>query len=159
MQNYNFQSFGEYRTLLEMFNVTVEEVKGEHKGRVYQGLIYSAIDDKGDKIGVPIKSSKLGKSVGYEALQKKFDKSKIDIDKLALKDRLKPIISTILNKSKSLDDFKQSLLQRGIGCVTRENDDARVYGISFIDYQNRTILNGSRLGKEFSANVFNVSSI
>lgn len=27
MKNYNFQSFGEYRTLLEMFNVTVEETK------------------------------------------------------------------------------------------------------------------------------------
>lgn len=68
MQNYSFQSFGEYRTLLEMFNVSVEEVKGEHKGRAYQGLIYSAIDENGNKIGVPIKSSKFGKSVGYETL-------------------------------------------------------------------------------------------
>lgn len=155
MQNYNFQSFGEYRTLLEMFHVTAEEVKGEHKGRAYQGLIYSAIDENGNKIGVPIKSSKFGKSVGYETLQKKFEKSKIDIDKLALKDRLKPIITTTLNKSKSLDDFKQSLLQQGIGCIIRQNEEGRIYGISFIDYQNKAILNGSRLGKEFSANVFN----
>lgn len=54
-----------------------------------------------------------------------------------------------------MNDFKQSLLQQGIGCITRKNDDARIYGISFIDYQNKTILNGSRLGKEFSANIFN----
>ncbi|MDR1499814.1 MAG: hypothetical protein LBI58_02425 [Tannerellaceae bacterium] len=36
-----------------------------------------------------------------------------------------------------------------------ENDQKRIYGVTFIDYQNRTVLNGSRLGKEFSANVFN----
>lgn len=155
MQNYNFQSFGEYRTLLEMFNVTAEEVKGEHKGRAYQGLIYSAIDENGNKLGVPIKSSKFGKSVGYKALQKKFDKSKTEIEKSNVNDRLKPIISTTLNKSKSMDDFKQSLLQQSIGCITRQNQEGRIYGISFIDYQNKAILNGSRLGKEFSANVFN----
>lgn len=155
MQNYYFQSFGEYRTLLEMFHVTVEEVKGEHKGRAYQGLIYSAIDENASKIGVPIKSSKFGKSVGYEALRKKFDKSKIEIEKSNIKDRLIIIIPKEMSKAKSLDSFKQSLLQQGIRCVTRENAEGRIYGISFIDYQSRIILNGSRLGKEFSANVFN----
>lgn len=157
MQNYNFQSFGEYRTLLEIFNVTAEEVKGEHKDKAYQGVIYSAIDENGNKIGVPIKSSKFGKVVGYEAIQKKFEKSKIEIEKSNIKDRLKPIISTAMKKAKRLDDFKQSLLQQGIGCITRQNRDGRIYGIAFIDYQNKTILNGSRLGKEFSANVFNDS--
>lgn len=36
MNHFYFQSFGEYQTLLEQFNVTVEEVKGEHKGKPYQ---------------------------------------------------------------------------------------------------------------------------
>lgn len=30
-----------------------------------------------------------------------------------------------------------------------------LYISSFIDHENRTVLNGSRLGKDFSANVFN----
>lgn len=37
---------------------------------------YAATDEKGERTGVAIKSSKIGKSVGYEALQKKFVKSK-----------------------------------------------------------------------------------
>ena len=45
--------------------------------------------------------------------------------------------------------------KENIGVIFRENDQKRIYGVTFIDYQNRTILNGSRLGKEFSANVFN----
>lgn len=155
MKNYNFQSFGEYRTLLEMFNVKVVEAKGEHKGRAYQGLVYSATNDNGEKVGVPIKASLFGKSVGYEILQKKFEKSKMVIEKSDIKDRLRPIISETMKRAIGIDDFRKSLLQFGIGCVFRQNEQGRIYGVSFIDYQNQTILNGSRLGKEFSANVFN----
>ena len=46
------------------------------KGKTYHGLVYAATDEKGERTGVAIKSSKIGKSVGYEALQKKFVKSK-----------------------------------------------------------------------------------
>ena len=30
-----------------------------------------------------------------------------------------------------------------------------IYGVTFIDHDSRVVLNGSRLGKEYSANVFN----
>lgn len=46
--NFNFQSIGEYRTLLEKMNVTVEEVKGTKNSIPYHGLVYSALDDKND---------------------------------------------------------------------------------------------------------------
>lgn len=36
----------------------------------------------------------------------------------------------------------------------RENEQGRIYGISFIDHTSKTVLNGSRLGKDLSANVF-----
>lgn len=36
----------------------------------------------------------------------------------------------------------------------RENDQGRIYGVTFIDHRNREVYNGSRLGKEFSANAF-----
>lgn len=155
MGNYHFQSFGEYRTLLEMFHVTVEEVKGTNLNRAYQGLIYSVIDEDKNKVGVPIKASRFGKSVGYAALQEHYKKSETMIEKADIKGRLKPIISEAMKHSRSMADFRQSLLQSDIGCVFRQNEQGRIYGVSFIDYQNQAILNGSRLGKGFSANVFN----
>jgi hypothetical protein len=42
-----------------------------------------------------------------------------------------------------------------IDLVVRRNDQGRIYGITFIDHNDRCVFNGSRLGKEFSANVFN----
>lgn len=39
--------------------------------------------------------------------------------------------------------------------MIRRNDAGRLYGITFIDHHSKTVWNGSRLGKEFSANSFN----
>jgi hypothetical protein len=36
----------------------------------------------------------------------------------------------------------------------RKNDSGRIYGATFIDYKQKFVFNGSRLGKDFSANVF-----
>ena len=42
-----------------------------------------------------------------------------------------------------------------IGVVFRENETGRIYGVTFIDHNRREAFNGSRMGKEFSANVLN----
>jgi hypothetical protein len=76
---YRFQTMGEYRALLSLYNMTVEEARGNVRGREYHGLVYSVTDDKGNKVGNPFKSSLFGKSAGYEAVQKKFVRSKSEI--------------------------------------------------------------------------------
>ena len=63
---YCFQTMGEYRALLSLYNVTVEEVQGNVRGREYHGLVYSATDDAGDKVGNPFKSSLFGKAVAMK---------------------------------------------------------------------------------------------
>ncbi|MDH6306719.1 hypothetical protein M2459_001953 [Parabacteroides sp. PF5-5] len=158
MNHFYFQSFGEYRTLLEQFNVTVEEVKGEYKGKPYLGLVYSVIDNKGEKIGVPVKSSKFGKSVGYDAMQKHFEHSKSAIERNRVRENLRPVIAKAMKEANNIDDFKLLLKEKSIGAIFRQNEQGRIYGVTFIDYQNQAILNGSRLGKEFSANQFQALS-
>lgn len=160
LHSYHFQSLGEYRTLLESFNVSVEEVKGLRNGKSYHGLIYSAMIEnpnsmKKEKIGTPFKSSLFGKSINLQALDKHYQKSKSAIEKKNSKNKLKSIITDAMQKATNPTSFQQALLQHNIACVFRQNDEARIYGVSFIDLENKAILNGSRLGKEFSANVFN----
>ena len=94
-KGYRFQSMGEYRALLSLYNVTVEEVRGEVRGREYHGLVYSATDDAGNKVGNPFKSSLFGKSVGYEAMEKKFAQSKQTIKEKKLSDRTKRTVLSI----------------------------------------------------------------
>lgn len=155
VNNFSFQSIGEFRTLLEICNVFVEEVKGEYNGKRYQGLLYSPLDEQGKRVGVPIKASKFGKVLGYDLLLQHFEKSKKNIEKNKTREYLRPIISKALQESHSLGQFKKLLSANSVGVVFRHNDQGRLYGVTFIDYKNKAILNGSRLGKEFSANVIN----
>ena len=39
-------------------HLIAEEVKGEINGKPYQGIVYSAMNDKGEKVGNPVKASR-----------------------------------------------------------------------------------------------------
>lgn len=152
LMGYRFQSLGEYRALLSLYNVTVEEVKGEVRGRGYHGLVYSATDDRSNKVGNPFKSSRFGKSVGYEALEKHFAFSKEQIREKKLTVQTKDAVTTALRQTTNRREFIAALKIKGIDTVLRETDWGRIYGATFIDHHTGCVLNGSRLGKEFSAN-------
>lgn len=152
LMNYRFQSLGEYRALLSLHNVTVEEVRGEVHGREYHGLVYSALDDKGNKVGNPFKSSRFGKTVGYEALEKYFGLSKEQIREKKLATHTKDAVTAVLRQSTNRTEFIAALKAKGIDTVLRETDAGRIYGATFIDHHTGCALNGSRLGKELSAN-------
>ena len=149
---YHCPSFKEYRALLSTYNICVEEVKGEIRGKTYMGLLYFATDDKGNKVGKVFKSSLFGKSVGYEALQNRFKASKEKLKEKHLAPKTKAIVAGALRRSATREDFRGNLHHRGIDVLFRENDEGRLYGITFIDHNNGCVANGSRLGKELSAN-------
>ncbi len=155
LECYNFHSLAEYNTLLELYNVTVYEVRGSVNGKEYHGIMYGALDDNGQQAGTPFKSSKFGKAFGYEALQKKFAASveKVKRDNLSERTR-KEVVKTMQGIS-TKEDFARRLKEADIEVIYRINPDGRLYGITFIDHAGRAVFNGSRLGKPFTANVFN----
>ena len=152
---YRFQSFGEYRALLAAYNVCAEEVKGEINGRPYQGIVYSAMNGKGEKVGNPVKASRIGRSVGYEAVQRRMEKSGKVIKDGKLKERTRKIVAAAMRTAHNRQEFELELKRQGIDVMFRRNDNGRIYGVTLIDHDSRVVLNGSRLGKEYSANVFN----
>ena len=149
---YHCPSFKEYRALLSTYNICVEEVKGEIRGKTYMGLLYFATDDKGNKVGKVFKSSLFGKSVGYEALQNRFKASKEKLKEKHLAPKTKAIVAGALKRSATREEFRGNLHHRGIDVIFRENEEGRLYGVTFIDHNNGCVINGSRLGKELSAN-------
>jgi len=155
MSSYRFQSFGEFKILLSLYNIHAEEVKGEVRGRPYHGIVYSATDDDDNKQGNPIKSSLIGKSVGITTLNYKIKQTSEIWKEGALRPEIKDAIHELLNSSTSISQFKNNLNEKRIDVVIRQNNEGRIYGITFIDHNNRIALNGSRLGKEFSANAIN----
>ena len=154
LKHYRFCSLGEFNAILSKYNLAVEEVKMEFRGKKYDGLVYVPTDDKGGKVSTPIHASDIGRGVGYTAVQNRMQKSKQTI---------KPLISTVRNKvlqtmrtsPNTEKELRQRLEEQGLRVVIRKNDNGRIYGITFIDDKAGIALNGSRLGKGYAANVFN----
>ena len=149
---YKFQTLGEYRALLSLYNLTVEECRGEVRGREYRGFVYFATDDRGEKIGTPIKASRFGKRYGYEAFERWCAASKEQIKERKLGDMTKATAMATLRRTKDRAEFIALLKAKGVDVVLRETDMGRIYGATFIDHRTGCVLNGSRLGKELSAN-------
>ncbi len=143
---------GEYRALLSLYNMTVEEAHGNVRGREYHGLVYSVTDDKGNKVGNPFKSSLFGKSVGYDAVQRKFARSKTEIKDRKLADMTKRTVLSVLEGTYDKERFIATLKEKGIDTVLRYTEEGRIYGATFIDHRTGCVLNGSRMGRELSAN-------
>ena len=155
LRNYKCSSYGEFRTLLERFNVSTEERTGTVDGRSYAGMVYGALTDDGYGIGTPFKSSCIGKDVGYKALQKYYATSKDRLKEKGSLDSLRQTVKDAMSPHNTRDEFRQLLKADGIDAVFRMNPIGRIYGVTFIDHNTGIVANGSVLGKEFSANVFN----
>lgn len=150
--NYRFQSLGEYRALLSLYNITVEEARGEVGGREYRGLVYSATDEKGGKVGNPLKASRFGKHAGYDAFDKRCTTSKAEIENKDLGKYTKGKVFAAMHQARSRKELVTVLKAKGVDVVFRETDTGRIYGATFIDHNTGCVLNGSRMGKELSAN-------
>lgn len=154
LKHYEFCSLGELNAILSVYNLVVEEVKTEFRGKKYDGLVYVPTNDKGGKISTPIHASDIGRGVGYTAVQNRMQRSK---------QAIKPLIPTIRNKvlqamrtsPQTEEELQQRLEEQGLRVFIRKNESGRIYGITFIDDKAGIALNGSRLGKGYAANVFN----
>jgi hypothetical protein len=149
---YRFRSLSEYRALLSLYNIGVEKVDGDNKGHRYEGLVYSVLDGAGNRVGKPLKSSLFGKRAGVAALEERMRKSGEVIKTDNVMAGAKATVSATLAGSRTGSEFRAELREKGIDLVLRSNAEGRLYGVTFIDHNSRTVLNGSALGKEFSAN-------
>ena len=154
LKHYKFCSLGELNAILSRYHLAVEEVKTEFRGKKYDGLVYVPTDDKGGKVSTPIHASDIGRGVGYTAVQNRMQKSKQAIKPLISIIRYM-VLQTMRTSPQTEEELRQRLEEQGLRVVIRKNDNGKIYGITFIDDKAGIALNGSRLGKGYTANVFN----
>jgi len=147
---YKFTSLPEFNAALKQFNVVAD--RGKEEGRIYRnrGLVYRILDADGNKIGVPIKASSIGCKPILDNLEKKFTTN--EPVKESLKQRTKNAIDDCLQTSiGNMKTLVAALSQKQIYTVLRQNTEGRLYGITFVDNENKCVFNGSDLGKSYSA--------
>jgi hypothetical protein len=151
LNTYKYSSLAELNAVLKLYNVAAD--RGSENSRIYKnnGLVYRILDEKGNRIGVPIKASLIYNKPGLKFLEQKFQQNesakqnhkqcvKNAID-FAFMKKLKPSIRALVT----------ALRKESIDAVLRQNKEGFLYGITYIDFKTGCVFNGSDLGKEYSA--------
>jgi hypothetical protein len=147
---YKFASLPEFNAALKQFNVVAD--RGKEEGRIYKnrGLVYRILEANGNKVGVPIKASSISCRPILNNLEKKFAIN--ETAKESLKPFVKIKLDDCLSQSPStMKELMEHLKQKNIYTLLRQNAEGRLYGITFVDNQNKVVFNGSDLGKGYSA--------
>lgn len=150
LPHYKYASLAELNAVLKLYNVTAD--RGKEKGIIFtkNGLVYRVIDEKGNKIGVPIKASFIYNKPTLAYLEKRFSEN--EVIKREYKKNLKTSIDWIMMKlPKNLQAFKEALQKEKIRLVIRQNEKGFIYGLTYIDHNTKSVFNGSNIGKEYSA--------
>ena len=153
LMHYHFCSLGEFNAVLRRYNLAVEEVKTTYLGKQYDGLVYVSTDDKGNKVGIPIHASKIGRGVGYAAVQHKMKQSKQSIKPFIAGVRQR-VLAVMRTSPRSEEELLDCLEKSELRCIIRKSEGGRIYGVTFIDDTLGIALNGSRLGKGYAAKQF-----
>ena len=150
-RDYKFTSLAELNAILKCFNVVA--LRGAEHTAMFEkkGLMFSLLNAKGIVIGVPIKASGFYTKPTLRNLEKKFE---INVDKRKpFKEELKQGIDQIFAHYTALTKgtFISEARQLGIDVLFRQNEQGLIFGVTFIDHQNKVVFNGSDLGKAYSA--------
>ncbi|RAJ80091.1 relaxase/mobilization nuclease-like protein [Chitinophaga dinghuensis] len=151
LKSYKYSSLPELNAILRLYNVAAD--RGKEDSRIYQkgGLVYRILDERGNKVGVPVKASSIYSKPTLAYLEGRFHENQ------ALKaphaQRIKTTIDWILagQRQLSVSQLIVSLEKDGISTVRRQNATGQLYSVTFIDHKTKCVFNGSTLGKQYSA--------
>lgn len=150
INQYKYTSLPELNAVLKLYNVMAERGKEDTKMYQKKGLVYTALDNHGNKIGTPIKASAFYSKPTLKYLEQQFTQN-VTLRQVH-QQRLKTAIKWVLVKEKqSIADFTKALAKEGVRVVLRQNTQGTIYGITYVDFKTKCVFNGSDLGKEFSA--------
>jgi hypothetical protein len=151
LPTYKYASLPELNAVLRQYNVAAD--RGSEDSRTYKrnGLTYRILDERGNKVGVPIKASDFYNKPTLPYIQQRFQLN--ETTRQPHKARVKNAIDFALLKRSDVDAEKliQALEKDGIKTVLRQNGKGQIYGITYVDFRNKCVFNGSDLGKQYSA--------
>jgi hypothetical protein len=147
LKKYKFTSLPELNAVLQQYNVLAD--RGAPGSRIYEngGLIYRVLTEQGNKTGVPIKASDFYFKPTLVSLQEKFEKNgplrKADIPSIRSR-----IDWALGKKPGTFQAWLDELRKENIRVVVRRNDQGTVYGLTYVDFRTRSVINGSDLDQK-----------
>lgn len=142
VREYSLENISQLRCVIESFGVTLDHYQTHLSNNTGYLSIYGSKP-------VPVKD--LGVNLDDILRHCRANQS---LNK-GQKARLRGYISSALRYARDEKQLLSMLEKNGISLHLIRNADERVTGVIVIDHQNRAVVKGSSLGKEFSANIIN----
>lgn len=149
LDKYHYTSLAELNALLKLYNVTADRGSPDSQTYLNNGLVYRVLDEKGNKVGVPIKASSLYSQPTLKNLAEKFATN--SQPKIQEKAKLKTAIDLALHQQITLERLVAILKKQGIDVVMHRSVTGEIFGITFIDHTTQCVFKGSDLGKGYGA--------
>ncbi|HET6255224.1 MAG TPA: relaxase/mobilization nuclease domain-containing protein [Puia sp.] len=171
LPKYNYTTLGELNAVLSLYRVQADP--GSIHGQMHQsgGLYYRLIDDRGIKVGAPIKASSLENRPTLTYLEQRFSGNSLARYDLLERMRNKVAISLKFANTSSLETWKNYLLREDIDVVTLREPVRRKHapadeqprqepairpgfdghGFYFVDFDRRAVIRDTGLGPEYTA--------
>jgi hypothetical protein len=153
LENYNYTSLDHLNALLSLYHVRAD--RGSEHGRMYhnRGLYYRMIDDRGKKIGAPIKASSFPQRPILNYLEEKFEKNLL-VRQQDLEQRLESRVRTEIDWT--LVNYKPPSLQTLIKDLQKESitlvlPDKPGQGFFYVDFSNNAVHRDTDLGPQYTA--------
>lgn len=149
IQNYRFRSLPEFNAILRAYNVIAD--RGGIDSRTYRngGLIYRALDERGNKVGVPIKASHFSSKPTLARLNTKFQEQQIgaqlDLDNIRAR-----VEWTLFQEPADIKELASELKSQDLDLVIWKKEKGNVYGSILVDQRTRMAIQGQHLGDAFS---------
>lgn len=148
--NYKYSSLSELNAVLQLYNIRAD--RGSEDSRIFKtgGLVYRILDRDGKATGVPIKASDFAMKPTLAFLERRYALN--SSEKVFEKNRIRSAVDgALLRRDMDLEKVVSVLQREGIDVVLRKSAGGQLYGITYVDHAARCVLNGSVLGKNYSA--------
>jgi len=123
-RDYKYTSLAELNAVLKQFNVIADRGKEDTQMFQKKGFIYSIIDEKGNKIGIPFKASSLNGKPTLTNLENKFVQN--EEKRKPYKENLKTNIDEVFTSFQEItkETFAKEPAKQSINVIFRQNDGA-----------------------------------
>ncbi|UPZ14837.1 relaxase/mobilization nuclease domain-containing protein [Flavobacterium humidisoli] len=148
--SYRYSSLAELNAVLQLYHIRAD--RGSEDSRIFKtgGLVYRILDKEGKSLGVPIKASDFAMKPTLAFLEKRYVLN--SGEKAFEKKRIRSAVDAVfLKKNMDMDRLASLLGKEGIDAVLRKSETGKLYGITYVDHVTKCVINGSALGKRYSA--------
>jgi hypothetical protein len=151
MKTYTFSSVAEFKAALAQFNIGMAIQNTKNKSAA-PGITYFISDSSGNRKSRGVNASRIFGNPTYNTLSRKALKN--TSLKKAAKENTRARIEAALKRIKEgkewLDIFEKELKKEGVFLYRSTNAEGKVFGLTFVNNQNRTVFKASDLQKSFT---------